>query len=66
MSWLFFKYRSSTILIKDIRIYFIAFINEFIIILKEIIKPDDVKNIQIVVYCELPDDKVVYSEISLG
>jgi hypothetical protein len=56
-SLLFFRFKSSSILVRDIVVYFSKFMQEFHGILAELHKGEDVGSLRVLIYLEEADEK---------
>ena len=54
-SLLFFRYRSNTILVRDVAVYFFRFLQEFHAILEELHKGEEMGALQLLVYLDEGD-----------
>jgi hypothetical protein len=65
-SLLFFRYKSSTILVRDIFVYFNRFVLEFYGILTELHKGEDIGGLKALIYLEEADEKWSFWTMNLN
>ena len=63
-SVLYFKYKSSNLLIKEMSVYFIKFLEEFQSSIKDLYKNEGMDSLSFLVYLEMSEDKFVFWRVS--